>query len=196
MRKELILQVAYEKFSETGYNTPFSDITKAAGIRKQTIYNYFDSKDDLFYEMITIEVSHYFTEKANEIDALKGLEGSLILKKMFYSIIEYYKDLSKLRFWRWLLLIESKELLKKTQEVIQENEKKLSSRLKNVVSELLIKEEKQEDNILPILQTYMVMIHGTLDGMLLYPKSLYLEVFLDNVWNTFWNGIENTFNIH
>jgi AcrR family transcriptional regulator len=192
MRKELIKQVAYEKFAETGYNTHFSDIAKAAGIRKQTIYNYFDSKDDLFYEIISREVSDYFTEKANEIDALKGIEGSLILKTIFYSIMDYYKDLKKLRFWRWLLLIESKELFKRTQEVIQENEKIFSSRLRDVVSDLI----KNEENVLPILQTYMVMIHGTLDGMLLYSDSLYLETFLENVCNTFWNGIENTYNIY
>jgi hypothetical protein len=106
--------------------------------------------------------------------------------------MDYYKDLKKLRFWRWLLLIESKELFKRTQEVIQENEKIFSSRLRDVVSDLI----KNEENVLPILQTYMVMIHGTLDGMLLYSDSLYLETFLENVCNTFWNGIENTYNIY
>lgn len=48
MRKEKILRIAYEKFSEKGYNTPLSEIAVAAGIKKQSIYNYFENKDALF----------------------------------------------------------------------------------------------------------------------------------------------------
>ena len=48
MRREIILEVAFKKFSEKGYNASLSEIAKVAGIRKQTLYNYFESKDDLF----------------------------------------------------------------------------------------------------------------------------------------------------
>lgn len=67
--------------------------------------------------------------------------------------------------------------------------------MRNDVSEMLRNYGKQQEMIMPIIQTNMVIIHGTLDGILLYSESLNKEMFLENVWNTFWNGIENTINI-
>ncbi len=53
-KKEIILDTALALFARRGfYNTPISLIAKEAGISKGLIYNYFDSKESLLYEIIS-----------------------------------------------------------------------------------------------------------------------------------------------
>lgn len=52
-KRDLILAAAVQVFSQKGYhNTRMEEIAAAAGIGKGTIYEYFDSKVQLFQEML------------------------------------------------------------------------------------------------------------------------------------------------
>jgi len=53
LNKDLILEFASKLFYENGYNkTSVNDIIKNAKISKGRFYTYFDSKEDLFFEII------------------------------------------------------------------------------------------------------------------------------------------------
>ena len=53
-KREAILDAALKLFANRGYyNTPISLIARDAGISKGLIYNYFDSKETLLYEIIS-----------------------------------------------------------------------------------------------------------------------------------------------
>lgn len=190
MRKELILQIAYEKFSKKGYNTPLSEIAKAAGIKKQSIYNYYENKDELFFDMIKIEVDSYFNERLKEIRDLRDRAPEEQLKTVFFSTINYYSDIPKLRFWRWLLLIDSGDLFERTQSSIKFYEIQYSKELRNCVTNLLGDEKKIEEFVSPIIQTFMSLLHGTLDGILLYHDVFDVKKYTENVWFMFWTGTE------
>lgn len=194
MRREKILQVAYEKFCNKGYNTALSEIATAAGIKKQSIYNYYENKDALFFEMIKLEVDTYFHQRLDEIRALKDGAPEEQLKTMFFSIINYYSDIPKLKFWRWLLLIESKDLFERTQASIQAYELEFSKELRKCVGNLLNDEKKNEAYALPIIQSFMSLLHGTLDGILLYHDIFESEKYTENVWFMFWTGVEGIIN--
>ena len=54
-RKKLILDVSLQLFAEKGYeNTSIAQITKEAGISKGLFYNYFESKDQLMQELVSL----------------------------------------------------------------------------------------------------------------------------------------------
>lgn len=190
MRKELILQIAYEKFSKKGYNTPLSEIAKEAGIKKQSIYNYYENKDELFCEMIKKEIDTYFNERIKEIRDLKDGAPEDQLKTIFFSIIDYFSDIPKLKFWRWLLLIESKELFERTQSSIQHYEGEFATGLRSCIANLLGDEKKVEEFGNPIIQSFMSLVHGTLDGILLYHDVFETKKYTENVWFMFWTGVE------
>lgn len=190
MRREKILQVAYEKFSDKGYHTPLSEIATAAGIKKQSIYNYYENKDALFFDMIKLEVDAYFHERINEIHNLKDCAPEEQLKTIFFSIIDYYSDISKLKFWRWLLLIDSKDLFERTQASIHYYEKEVSKELQSCVANILQDEKKVAKYAMPIIQSFMSLLHGTLDGILLYHDFFETKKYVDNVWFMFWTGVE------
>lgn len=66
-KRILILEAARKLFEERGFhNSKISDIADLAGIGKGTVYEYFDSKQSLFEEMIIYFIELYF-EHAEEL---------------------------------------------------------------------------------------------------------------------------------
>lgn len=185
MRKEMILDVAYDKFCERGYNVTLTEIAKAAGIKKQSLYNYFESKDELFYELIVNKLNLYFSTKEKEVHELKGIKPEEKLKAIFFIIINgFIEDLPRLRFWRWLLLIESVDMINKTKEILIAYETEFKSIIEELVIQTFYNKSFEEQN--KILQTYMVLLHGTLDSILYYNVKEDAKKLAENVWEVFW----------
>ena len=190
MRKKL-LKVAFEKFAQKGYNTALSEIAESAGIKKQSIYNHFENKDDLLYETIKTELLFFYSTKTLEFDGYVDLEPKEALKTMFFSICNYYNDINKLKFWRWILLIESEELFTRCRDIIRLNEGNFYYRVKlNLESEMKLRGD-QEEILWSALQTFVVMVHGVLDGMLLYHDIYDSQILIESTWNFYWKSIEN-----
>lgn len=56
-KREMILEAAYDLFLNKGYwDTKIIDIAEKAGIGKGTVYEYFESKDDIFFELFQTKV--------------------------------------------------------------------------------------------------------------------------------------------
>ncbi|KNZ40311.1 TetR/AcrR family transcriptional regulator [Acetobacterium bakii] len=191
MRKELILEVAYQKFAEKGYSIPLSEIAEAAGIKKQSIYNYFKSKDELYFAVVNIYVETYFKEKQAEFNDLNHLSPEEQLKTIFMSIIDYYSDTTRLRFWKWLLLNETENLFKRSQSSLKQHEHQLENRLREIVENALSDNHKAETYCLPIVRSYMAMLHGTLDVTMIYHGEFDIKNYAEDVWMIFWAGIES-----
>lgn len=188
-RKEKILEAAYEHFSKNGYNASLSNIARDAGIKKPTLYNYFANKDDLFFEMLTIEIHKYFSNRLNEFESYESKSIESRLRNLFFTIIDYFKDKKAVKFWRWIIFIDSDGLKEKARNIILDEEKEFLELLISVFKEGVNTGEIKDQPIRPLIHTYIALIHGTLDGVLLYDQILDLDVFSDNVWKTFWEGI-------
>lgn len=48
-KKEEILETMSELFAQKGYNTSMSDISKKVGIKVQSTYSHYESKDQIVY---------------------------------------------------------------------------------------------------------------------------------------------------
>ena len=83
VKREKILESAIKVFSKTGRtNTKISDIAEEAGIGKGTIYEYFQSKDEVFSATF-----NYFMEKQEEVIArrLNRIHDPLEKLRAFFS---------------------------------------------------------------------------------------------------------------
>jgi len=190
MRKELLLEVAYEKFAEKGYNTSLSEISKGAGIKKQSIYNYFPNKEELLYETIQVEMHNFYATKVSEFKGYSNLKFEIKLKKMFVSICEYFSDIKKIRFWRWILLIESQELFEKSRDLIRQSERTFYRQIFELIKSELGDATTKDEEFWPAVQAFAVMIHGVMDGNLLYHDMFDFHVLIENTWSHYWKGIE------
>lgn len=89
-RKNLILRAAEDIFAEKGFeNSTMEDIAKAAEFTKKTVYSYFNSKEELYYE-IMLEgfkaLNAMLDEAINENESLKETEK---IKKLGQTFIEF-----------------------------------------------------------------------------------------------------------
>ncbi len=100
-KREIILDAAVQVFSTKGYhNTRMEEIATVAGIGKGTIYEYFDSKLQLFQAMMEGSLQIYY----NRIDMpkLETLTLEERLSVLFESHITFCrenKDLTRIVFW-------------------------------------------------------------------------------------------------
>ncbi len=68
-RRQAILKVAAEVFQELGYErASMSEICARVGGSKATLYNYFPSKEELFYEVVNISIETEFEAFCRAID--------------------------------------------------------------------------------------------------------------------------------
>lgn len=70
-RKSAILEAAYQCFRKNGFfHTSVDDVVKEAGASKGAIYNYFNSKDELFMMLIKKETEETFAQLDRELEGM------------------------------------------------------------------------------------------------------------------------------
>jgi AcrR family transcriptional regulator len=93
-KREAIFKAALRVFSQKGVaNTTIKEIADAAGIGKGTIYEYFNSKDDIIkasFEHIMMQATKNIKEQVEGIDdPIKQIKG------FFRGELEFFKSLSE-----------------------------------------------------------------------------------------------------
>jgi len=96
LRKEKILKVAHEIFTRYGYKkTTLDDISKAVRKGKSSLYYYFDSKEDLFYDVVLKEADVMKRELESvvlrNIDPVEKLRDYIMTKlTISRNMVEFY----------------------------------------------------------------------------------------------------------
>jgi AcrR family transcriptional regulator len=73
-RRQLVLQEAVELFAQKGYeNTTISDIARATGLRKPSLYHYFPSKQSIFLAVLSEGMDEIWANarEATQLDDLR-----------------------------------------------------------------------------------------------------------------------------
>ncbi len=93
-KRELILAAAQEVFFEKGYHSATSEeIARRAGIGKGTIYQYFDSKLEIFLEMHRLFIAQYNEKLSGLIDDDGSFEENL--RRLVHFHIENMEELAR-----------------------------------------------------------------------------------------------------
>ena len=190
-QKEEIIKAMFEVFSEKGYNASMADISKKVGIKPQSIYSHFESKDEIVWIVLEREIDTKFEFLRGKIEKSKNESCEVALKKIAFAIYDYFNDYKKLKFWRNISLIQNEEIRKKCQEKIRFSE---GSNRKEMVSIFQVGAEKREiksNHLEGVMILYLSMIQGILDGMLLYNDSrVDMKDYAKITWDAFWDGIK------
>lgn len=97
LRKEKILETAYNLYSEIGYfNTTTNDIAKAANIQISSLYSYFKDKDAILLELLE-KYNAEFSDKFNfdsfyKTDITKIEEIYALIKSILNTLIKVHTD--------------------------------------------------------------------------------------------------------
>ncbi|MCD4651202.1 MAG: TetR/AcrR family transcriptional regulator [Candidatus Cloacimonetes bacterium] len=78
-KQQHIINVAETVFTRYGYDkTAISDIAAEAGLGKGTLYYYFDSKEDLFIEVMKLQIQAVFVEMREKLATLQKASDKLL----------------------------------------------------------------------------------------------------------------------
>lgn len=162
-KREELLKTAFTVFSEKGYAMTLNDIANANGLKKQSIYNYFNSKDEIIKEVIYREINDISERVNTEISKLNQLTYIEQLRFIFMYIYINYKSVDRINFWKRILLETNEPEGKKVKSLIREKETYFIEVIKNIfdkgceVGDFTIKDKETALNM------YKVMIHGIID---------------------------------
>ncbi|HBQ25223.1 MAG TPA: hypothetical protein DD791_02410 [Syntrophomonas sp.] len=100
-KRKIILDAAVQVFSTKGYhNTRMEEIATVAGIGKGTIYEYFDSKLQLFQAMMESSLQIYYNRiDMPKLETLTLEERLSVLFESYITFCRENKDLTRIVFW-------------------------------------------------------------------------------------------------
>ncbi|MTI48742.1 MAG: TetR/AcrR family transcriptional regulator [Firmicutes bacterium] len=187
-RKEHILNHALKVFVEKGYEgSSMDDIVKSSGVSKGGIYNYYNSKDDIFLSISQKSAEYrrkYLKELSTDITYNEKLREylRLVLNKMDN---KDKRGQGKFIFESWIVMSRKKDLKKIAKERYLDFERDLI----NLINEGIRKGEFKRDLD---VKSMVYIIISTLDGIAFFRcvlgvepsediKSTYIEMILNKI---------------
>ena len=135
-RRAEILQAAGKVFYLKGFEkTKIEDIAKEAGIGKGTVYEYFESKQQLFDEMIIYNTNLYISGVERVLDS-----GSTLREK-FLGLAKYQTQLTKDHLHIFSSMSCSKIMAREMGAYMLEQNIKVESMLRKQVDESIARDE-------------------------------------------------------
>ncbi|MGS0763290.1 TetR/AcrR family transcriptional regulator [Syntrophomonas curvata] len=132
-KREIILDAAAQVFSGKGYhNTRMEEIAMVAGIGKGTIYEYFDSKLQLFQAMMESSLQAYYMRMdMPRMETLTFIERMSVLFEAHITFCREHKELTRIIFWDTEIWDE--ELKDWTFNLRNEKEEKLTAIIRDSI---------------------------------------------------------------
>jgi len=125
-RKEIALSCKDTLLKKGFKNITVSELAKAANIGKGTIYEYFENKEDIVFEIIKIYIEEY---NKNLLERINSVNDTL--EKLFIFFEFFYKESDEIKFYKEFLAIS---LLSPTQKM-----KKFKSEIRKIYLDILSK---------------------------------------------------------
>ncbi len=165
-KKKLIIEAAATVFADKGFNGAIiAEIAKKAGVGKGTVYEYFDSKTELFFEVFEWYMG-FFTQSATL--SLSALSGSIEkrLTELSDSMMKYWIDHMELytltmEFWA---ASSTSEVRDKFKEIFKNGYREFRGLIEGFIREGMEKGEFRQELDVSAIAASLV---GTLDALLL-----------------------------
>lgn len=180
--KEQIYEVAMKEFNEKGLKFTMDDIAKDLSMSKRTLYTIFETKEELFYEMVDYCFCQ-IKEAENAILQSKDMDIVEKIHRIIIALPEHYKSIDLRQIY---------QLKEKYPRIY----KKISQRIENDWEPTieLIYQAIEEKRIRPVNITILkIMAEATIQHFLytsdLIDSGLSYEEALEEMMNILLNGI-------
>lgn len=155
-KRERMLEVAAELFSKKNYHeVMMDDVARLTDVAKGTVYNYFTSKEELYFTIMSTKLGHLNSSLKNKIAS----EVSVIDSLHTYTIQLYMFMMKYQNFF----LMYQKEYLNAQSEFCDEL-RVLNEELKSILSDIIYK-GKRENHFRDIEENFAVqLVLGSIFG--------------------------------
>lgn len=185
-------ETAFSLFAAHGYeSTSMSQIANAVGIKKPTLYSYYESKEELFLSIFTEAAEEYrqYIEKIlKEALQMESIKDQLY--HVFRGYINYFAQNPELSaFWNRILIFPPASLKEKLFTQISNLETSLYGQVAELIQAGMDRGDLRHSVALDTLFSFYCLREGLLLAILLNPdlEPRKIEV----VWESLWYGIGN-----
>lgn len=170
-KRDIIIAKALELFSERGLSFSLSEVTCAAGLQKQSIYNYFKSKDELINVMLNLEIETYETALFDKIRELGGVKSREKIIGLMNFNINYFLVEKKLKARKWLNLLQQTEIEPTLRIKLTSIENNYYRVIWTCFEDYFNENHMSTKNLESSVMHYLVFIRGIIDGLLVFNED-------------------------
>jgi len=186
-------EAALRQFALNGYEgTSLSSIASEVGIKKQSIYTYFKSKEELFVHSFNDSLSCelYFIEHF-----FQGTNRTLPIENLLHKFLIEYLDRYDRNFNTSFFIRTSYYPPQQLRELIVRDSYQLTNNLEDLLETLF----KEKEHLLhsqfsadAATAAYLTILDGLFVEMLYGGRSERLERRISSTWDVFWQGINGS----
>lgn len=185
-------ETAFSLFAAHGYeSTTMSQIANAVGIKKPTLYSYYESKEELFLSIFT-EAADEYRQYIEQIlqEALQMESTKDQLYHVFRGYITYFAQSPELSaFWNRILIFPPASLKEKLFTQVSELETALYGQVAGIIQAGMDRGALRHSVVLDTLFSFYCLREGLLLAVLLNPDLEPRKI--EAVWENIWYGIGN-----
>jgi uroporphyrinogen-III synthase len=155
-KRERMLEVAAELFSKKNYHeVMMDDVARLTDVAKGTVYNYFSSKEELYFTIMNSKLGHLNSSLKNKIAS-----EITVIDSLHTYTIQLYMFMMK---YQNFFLMYQKEYLNSGNEFCDEL-RTLNEELKSILSDVIYK-GKRENNFRDVEENFAVqLVLGSIFG--------------------------------
>lgn len=185
--KQNIVEAAFKLFAIKGfYETTTGNIADSLGIKKQSLYSHFNSKEDIFREILQDQSKLMLNEIGSKTKVLANSSTDDLLHGIARSYVSLFANRERLLLWKRITLMsvnpENSDLFSGVSQFDQAFRSDLSL-LVNRDYPLVCQHDFDH-----FFVSYMIMIWGYMEWMLFNNHS---EAIFNDIWCHFWDGAKN-----
>lgn len=170
--KAEIMKSAEELFAKAGYNNVTMDmIAKESEYCKGSLYNYFESKDILFFEILNSKTKLFMVE------LIKVVSESLTFVDKINALVEYYFDFfsENIGFFK-IAHTEKYNIANFTKKRMMISlRQRYFDHMEGIKSIVRLKSKKSEEELNLIATTIVGILNGLVAGNVIYDEKIDLE---------------------
>ncbi|MGJ7912910.1 TetR/AcrR family transcriptional regulator [Neobacillus sp. LXY-1] len=192
MTRDKIIEAALVLFAKNGYEgTTLTEIAKAVGIQKPSIYNHFKSKEEIFltiYEKLLWLHIHQIEKLMEEI---KGLSAKDQLFEILNLTVQYHiQSEEQSTFLSRSVFFPPENLKKQLREQFMVAEDAVSEILRTIINNGMENGEIRKGNIEDLIMSYYCVLDGIFIELSYYGVEK-MKSRVGSIWNNFWFGFKN-----
>jgi AcrR family transcriptional regulator len=190
--KQDITEAAYRLFASKGFHeTTTEDIARSLGMKKQSLYSHFKSKNEIIGAVLNERAIEIENEITLILDEYRDEPIDILLKFMFTRMTVFMADRDRLLFWRRLLLIESDgEFGDFMYSYNWQVYNKLTLEIKEILTSNGYTSFNDPEKIMYFFISLLIVINGYLDWTLI---AKYDNSAVEIIWDYLWNGFKSLF---
>ncbi|SHI20916.1 transcriptional regulator, TetR family [Sporobacter termitidis DSM 10068] len=189
--KRDILNIAFRLFASKGFHeTSMENIADALGLKKQSLYSHFKSKNEIVLNVLKDQAAQLNNEISLILTEYREKPTDMLLKFVFMRLMVFLSRRDRLLLWKRTYLLDINDEFK---DILENSGWKFDRVLMTELGRILRARYPKflnEERLDAFFLSYTIFIQGYLDWMLV---SGYDVNTAESIWESFWSGAKSHF---